>query len=55
MEKICFNSIKLQPIIRFRPCSGLKKKLVTKPKARGGFRSVAGTGAWQKLKETTAV
>jgi hypothetical protein len=25
------------------------------PKASDGFRSVVGTGAWQKLKETAAV
>ena len=31
-----------------------KKKLAEKPKVSGGFRSVVGTGAWQKLKETTA-
>jgi len=32
-----------------------KKKLMDKPKASGGFRSVVGTGAWQKLKETASV
>jgi hypothetical protein len=32
-----------------------KKKLMDKPKAIGGFRSVVGTGAWQKLKETASV
>ena len=32
-----------------------KKKLAAKPKESGGFRSVVGTGAWQKLKETAAV
>ena len=32
-----------------------KKKLTDKPKASGGFRSVVGTGAWQKLKETASV
>jgi len=30
------------------------KKLAEKPKVSGGFRSVVGTGAWQKLKETAA-
>jgi len=32
-----------------------KKKLAEKPKASGGFRSVVGTGVWQKLKETAAM
>jgi len=32
-----------------------KKKLEAKPKVSEGFRSVVGTGAWQKLKETAAV
>jgi len=31
-----------------------KKKLAEKQKVSGGFRSVVGTGAWQKLKETAA-
>lgn len=30
-------------------------KLGEEPKVSGGFRSVVGTGAWQKLKETAAV
>lgn len=30
-------------------------KLREVPKVSGGFRSVVGTGAWQKLKETAAV
>jgi len=32
-----------------------KKKLAEKPKVSRGFRSVIGTGAWQKLKVTAAV
>jgi len=32
-----------------------KKKLAEKPKVCDGFRSVVGTGAWQKLKEAAAV
>jgi len=32
-----------------------KKKLAEKPKVSDGFRSVVGTGAWQKLKETAAM
>jgi len=32
-----------------------KKKLAEKPRVSGGFRSVVGTDAWLKLKETAAV
>jgi len=32
-----------------------KKKLAEKPKVSEGFRSVVGTGAWQKLKDTSAL
>jgi len=31
------------------------KKQEEEPKVGDGFRNVVGTGAWQKLKETTAV
>jgi hypothetical protein len=49
----CILAVLLGDIKKLR--DNFKKKLAEKPKGSGRFRSVVGTGAWQKLKETAAV